>query len=85
MELHIWNVSFELHYDYMDEGEFTYDAEDYTVVAPGYDSALETAEQIAMAETSHDESTKLDHYVTEVRLTQIKRGTFVDGIAKQPA
>lgn len=84
MEMNIWQVTFDLHWTYMDDGDYCA-SETYTVIAGDYDSALETAKQIALSETYFEEEEKKDYSVTAVRLTEIHRGDYVDGIATKLA
>jgi hypothetical protein len=81
--MNVWEIVFELHWSYMDEGEFTEnDPETYHVVAPDYNSALEEGRLIALAEMFKDDEAPYEVYtVTDARIVGIKRGISIDGIA----
>ena len=84
--MNVWIVVFQARWDHMDEGDFDeLDEERVTVVAPDYDSALETARQVALAREWFDEEEGEHHHVIDVRLLSIERGQNIDAVAKSLA
>lgn len=83
--MYVWEIEFELLWDYM-EGEWDDEVtETYRVAAPDYDSATEEAKMIALAETARDSDEGKDLFVKDARLVNVKRGLSLDGIARVKA
>jgi hypothetical protein len=80
--MYIWEVVFEEHWDWMEEGEFLDgDKVDYSVAAGDYNSALEAAREVALKNSYYDEDEDAENFVTDVRLVSINRGKELDAIA----
>jgi hypothetical protein len=79
--MNVWEVAFEVRWDNSPEGVFDELEDVNTVVAHDYDSALETARQVAMAGSYFDDEEGKDHFVKEVRLIRIERGIPIHAVA----
>jgi hypothetical protein len=84
--MNVWEIEFEVRWSKDAPGVFSELHQWVHVVAPDYDSALETARQeVAAISFDDDEDPDVVHVVKNARLISIKRGIEVDAIAKVAA
>ncbi len=80
--MNVWDIELQKHYADMEEDNWDADLTSYyRVVAPDYESALATAESLALSETFEDDESDKVVPVDRVRLVSIKKGISVDAIA----
>jgi hypothetical protein len=84
--MNVWEIEFEVRWSFAKPGDFDEEHEWVNVVAPDYDSALETARQEVMSKSFDDvDDPDVVHAVAEARLMSIKCGIEIDAIAKVAA
>jgi len=80
--MNVWEIELQKHYADAPDNDWDGDMTgDYRVVAPSYESALSTAESLAMSEVFEDDETGETIPVNAVRLISINKGVFIDAVA----